>query len=300
MENLKQTSAFKMVLLLNFLARGKYSKEELIDEFSKFAISVNKANITNYIKKIISCNFNIEEFSEKKIRKYCFRENKPELDVSDENLKIFSKVKQLIFSQGRYDIIKYFVEVFYKLSIYVKDEDTRREFSDFDYFSKVNWGLIRALEYHCKTKDIVILDYLLPKGGNKLLWFHLDKIVLDNLSKRLYLYGMLENGYDFSKLPVERIFTIQKVLKRYVPFDFKTEVIEYKISKSAYENTVLEKIETVIKKDEKTVTIQTPVINEFHLVQKLLNYCPDLYYISEGRIKELVKEKLKLIRGIYA
>lgn len=296
---MKNLSIFKTLTLLNFLITNKYSRKQLLQEFQKLQIDIKETSVSNYIKKLKDNNIKIKEEKINKTIFYSVAHSDPELEITPENLKIIYDIKQLLFAQKNYQCIRQAMELFYKVSKYIKNEDIKSEFLDFGYFSTVNWGLIKILESHCETKDILLLDYILPAQGNKLITFHVDKITMSSMSQRLYLYGMLENGYDFFQLPVERIFMVKKVLRRGVKFNFSANVIKYKISKSAFLNTTLEENEIVLDVDNDYATIQTPVINEFNLVQRLLHFCPDLYYISEGKIKNLVKEKLKMLKAGY-
>ena len=191
------------------------------------------------------------------------------------------------------------MQLFYTAAKAIPDEDVKDELTYFDYFSNVNWALVEILENHCKTKDVLLLDYILPVMGNKIIEFHVDKIVMNEISQRMYLYGMLKGGYDFFELPIERIYMVKKVLRKNVKFDFRPCVVKYIVSNSAFKKTSLVENETIVKQDKHYTTIRTPVVNEFELVQRLLHFCPELYYISEGKIKNLVKEKLENLKANY-
>ena len=47
------------------------------------------------------------------------------------------------------------------------------------------------------------------------------------------------------------------------------------------------------------VTIRRPIDDTFFTLQRLLYFCPDLYYISDDKIKNLVKEKLYALKDMY-
>ena len=74
----------------------------------------------------------------------------------------------------------------------------------------------------------------------------------------------------------------------------------YKLVKETLCPTVkLTEKEKVIGKSGNLVTIQTPLTDDFYLVQRMMSFCPDLYYISDERIKKLVKDNLKILKDIY-
>ena len=296
---MKNSSIFRNLILLNLLMKNKYSRKQLVEEYQKMSIDVKETTILNYINKLKKHDIKIQEETINKTIYYYIKNINLGIILNRDNIRLLYDVKQLLFAQKKYQYIKYMMELFYLVSMHIKDTKIKEDFLDFGYFSRINCGLVELLEKHCKTKDILILDYLLPYGGNKFIQFHVDKIMMSSMSQRLYLYGMLENGYDFFQLPIDRIFMVKKVLRTNVRFNFKSTLVTYKVSKNAFLETGLDENEVILNEDEDYVTLQTPVTNEFYLVQRLLNYCPDLYYITEGRIKNLVKEKLEILKANY-
>ena len=69
-------------------------------------------------------------------------------------------------------------------------------------------------------------------------------------------------------------------------------IVEYKISNEILKETSLDAKEKIIHQDEKYTTIQRPIEDKFYMTQRLLHFCPDLYYISDENLKNAVKEKL--------
>ena len=103
------------------------------------------------------------------------------------------------------------MRLFYQLALFIKDMDERREFIDFGYYSTINWYLVTQLEKHCREKNVLILDYILPRGENKYITMHTDSLKVGEFNDRIYLHGVLENCTQFSRLPIDRIFMIKKV-----------------------------------------------------------------------------------------
>lgn len=294
----KKTIIHKILLLLNLLINGKYTRKELVNEFQKFSIKAGQTSILNYINKLRAHNITVNEEKINRAIYYSVANTKNDLELTKENLKVLNDAKNMLFAQKDYKLIRALMELFYKVSDFIKDEEIKKQFLNFGYFSTLNWGLIEILENHCKTKDIVILDYILPEGGNKLIWFHLDKISFSTMSQRLYLHGMFEGATDFFELPIDRIFMVKKVLRKCVKFNFKSNYVTYKVSKSAYLNATTDENE-IAKEEDDFVIIKAPIINEFNLIQRILHFCPDVYYISEGKIKNQVREKLEILKSNY-
>ena len=192
------------------------------------------------------------------------------------------------------------MELFYKISFYIEEDEIKKNFLDFGYFSSVNWGLIEILEKHCFEKNIIVLEYILAKEHKiKLIEFHCSEVKLSKMSQRMYLIGVLKDGQNLFRLPIENIFSIKKVLKRNVKFEIEAQNFTYKITKKLFDKINLEENEEIVEKNNKIVTIKAPLVDEFRQVQRLLYFCPDVLYVSKGKIKDLLIEKLEMIKKNY-
>ena len=74
----------------------------------------------------------------------------------------------------------------------------------------------------------------------------------------------------------------------------------YKVSKTIYEKSFADEKEKIIDKNGDIITIQRPIDDEFLIIQRLLYFCPEIYYISDEKIKMLFKEKLQSVRAYYS
>ena len=98
---------------------------------------------------------------------------------------------------------------------------------------------------------------------------------------------------------LENIFSVKKVVKKNVEFNIETQNFTYKITRKLFDKINLEKNEEVIEKNNKFVTIKAPQNDEFRQVQRLLYFCPDVVFVSKGKIKDLLIEKLEMIKKNY-
>ena len=57
--------------------------------------------------------------------------------------------------------------------------------------------------------------------------------------------------------------------------------------------------ESVLRIEEDKITLERPIDDEFYIIQRLLQFCPKIYYVSDERIRNLLKEKLLLIKAMY-
>lgn len=297
---MKISNVTKILFLLNLLLNKEYTKKELLDEFLKFGVELKEQTLLSYIKKLLSYKLKIEINKKDKEKIYKIDTQNPNICLDDNDIKVLAEIKRLIFAQKNYKYIRELMELFYKLSFYIENTEIKKKFLDFGYFSSVNWGLIDILEEHCAQKDIIILEYILPKENKiKLIEFHCSKVKLSKMSQRMYLIGVLKDGDNLFRLPIENIFSVKKVAKKNVEFNIETQNFTYKITRKLFDKINLEKNEEVIEKNNKFVTIKAPLNDEFRQVQRLLYFCPDVVFVSKGKIKDLLIEKLEMIKKNY-
>ena len=61
----------------------------------------------------------------------------------------------------------------------------------------------------------------------------------------------------------------------------------------------LDKKEMLDEIKNNIATIKRPIEDEFSLIQRLLSFCPELYYISDNNLKNKVIEKLNILKDTY-
>ncbi len=288
----------KLLLLVNILLGKKLSKSDIISEFEKRHVFITKTSVDNYIKILINNGFQIKSEKEKGKNIYSFEFNVEKNTLNEEIEPIFQELKKIIISQKDYNFVKKSVYLFYKIASCF-DRESRLKVANFGYYSVINWFLVNKLEEHCYNKDVILIEYILPNGENKEITIHTDKLCIKGKSARLYLVGAIACNSCFSSLPVDRIFTIKKVLRKKVRFDLPVRLLEYTISKKNFEEFGLEDGEMLLSTENEKVTISAPIIDEFMLVQRILEHCPDVYYISDEKIKSMVFEKLKTLEKMY-
>ena len=288
----------RLLFLIFILTSKKCSKKDIISEFSKKNINLSKTTIDNYFKTLKNNGIKINSESKKGTKQYFLAPIEEKISLDDKTESIFKELKKIIVSKKNYYDIKNAIYMFYKISLLYKEEDIKRT-ANFGYFSTLNWFLINELETHCHNKDIIEIEYILPEGKSKNITIHADKLVIKWNSNRLYLSGTIGESYLFSHLPVDRIFKINKTIRKKACFDLSTKILKYTTSKQNLEEAGLSDNETIIKTDNEKVTILVSVKDEFSIVQRLLYFCPDVYEISDEKIKNTVLDKLKTTEKLY-
>ena len=293
------SSAYRILYLLNLLSKKDYTKNELIEEFEKKGIKLSSSTVSLYINKLVKNGVNISILKEKNRNVYHFQRIPAKLDLSEEELSILYDVKKLLFTQKDHNKIRKVIRLFYKLAFVSKNEEIKSGLLDFGYYSSINWPLVRILEKHCREKNIIQLDYILPKGENKKLIIHLDDIRIGDWSNKIYLWGAFEGSNYLSYLPFDKIYMVEKVIQKNVPFDSTITTLTYKISRKLYDDIQLNSKENLVELNDKFAVISRPLEDNFYIIQRLMSFCPDLYYISDENIKNKVKEKLSILKASY-
>lgn len=298
MEDIKKTSSYRVLFLLNMLYDKECSKNEIIEKFKKNNIKINKTTVSNYINKLKNSGIPVVIKQIKNINYYTIDKNTPP-SLNFIELSALSAAKNLLISSKNLEIIKKAIRIFYKFALHIKDNDTKYELLNFNYYSKINWSLVKKLNEHCKNKDIIAIDYITSNEKIKTLIIHADMIKIGDMSDRLYLSCILNGDNKLSQLPVDKIFAIKKVVKKCVKMGLKMRVLTYKISKKALQETSLGTKEKLVEIKNDIATIQCPLYDTFFTLQRLMSFCPELYYISDETLRNLVKEKLSNLKSIY-
>ena len=296
---MQNSSICRILFLLKLLSEKDYTKKELIAEFERIGIKVSSASINSYINKLKQNKIDIKINKKKNENVYHFQRQPMQFDLSDNEIAVIQDIKKLLFAQKNYNKIRKVIRLFCKLIFVARGDELRSNLLDFGYYSSLNWSLVRTLEKHCKNKDVILIDYILSEGKNKKLIIHADDLRIGDWSNRLYLWGALDKSQYLSYIPVDKIFMIEKVIEKNVPFEISQNVLIYHISKKLYEEINLDKKEKLVFLDERFAIIERPLEDNFFIIQRLMSFCPDLYYISDEKIKNKVKEKLKILKASY-
>ena len=296
---MKNSSTYRVLYLLNLLTKKDLTKNEIINEFSKIKENVSKTSISTYINKLIKNDFKIEILNKKNSNIYHLEPIKSKLTIDSAELKAFNDIKKVLIAQKDYNKIRKFIRILYKFVLHIEDSEKAQKFFDFGYYSKINRTLVDKLKKHCENKDLIEIDYVLTTGKNRKISLWAYDIKIADWSDRMYLWCMFEYSDTLSYLPVDRIYMVNKVKKKNKAFKIKTNVLTYTISKKIYEDSEKDSKEKVIKIEDKYITLQREVDDEFYLIQRLMSFCPDLYYISDNKIKNTVIEKLNQLKSSY-
>lgn len=290
---------YKALFLLNMLSHKPYNKAEIIAEFKRNNVQISKSSITNYIEKLKAFNIPIKTNRINGVDTYSLNKQDIMIDISEREALIAQDVKKLLMLERDYENIRCAIALFYKFALLTPNLETRSQLADFGYYSTINWELVKELQYHCSKKNIIEIDYILPQGGNRIMTMHVDDVYMGNWSERLYLRGTFVFAPQFSQLPIDRIFMVRRVVDERIRFDIETEVLTYKIHKDLANSMEFENQEILSCYEGDLAVVKRPIDDNFALIQRLLYFCPDLYYVSNDFIRSRVQEKLLILKDMY-
>lgn len=298
-KELKDKRTYKALFLLNLLSYKPYSKNEIIYEFAKNKVNISRTSIANYLEKLKAYNIPIITKEKNGIEIYSLDKKQLCLDITAHEATIAQDVKKLLILQKDLDFIRIAMRLFYKFALLVPEVETRAKLADFGYYSTIDWRLVEELKQHCRDKNVIEIDYILPDGGSKCVNFHADELLIGSWSEKIYLKGVFEHATVFSRLPIDRIYMVRRIVSELERFDLEMEVLTYKIDAQAAKEMHCDMCEAITKYEGDYAYVKRPIDDNLQVIQKLLYFCPNLYYISDKDIKKRVEDKLYVLKDMY-
>ena len=100
------SSTYKILHLLYLLTNGQCTKNDIVDDFKKLGININKPSINKYIERLQKNHLAIETLKEKNENLYKFNQEVPFLAFSEKEMQVISDIKKLLVAQKNYNNIR--------------------------------------------------------------------------------------------------------------------------------------------------------------------------------------------------
>lgn len=296
-EDTRDKATYRALFVLNLLSCAEYDRNQLIEELHKLDYKISKTTISNYIEQLILHGIPILKRKVKGKYFYSIDKKKIYSDFSEPELSLSDSLKKLLIAEKDYRSLRKAIIIYYKFALKTSNIDSRKELADFGYFSTLNWRLVNELEIHCREKNLIKLEYMLPQGEFKDINFIADRIKVGDWTNRLYLSGVFSGAQKISNLPIDRICMVKETLKKHERLDFEAPILVYKVKKQAYQSMPEQKSE-LVSFDKDIAIIKRP-LDDFNIAQRLLHFCPHLLYISDNNLKKILEEKLNMLKELY-
>lgn len=176
--------------------------------------------------------------------------------------------------------------------------------SDFSFlriistFLKMDFELIKKLNYYCEKEKFIILEYYSPNSGLKEIGLRAQKISLEN--ERLYLWGYNPELRESQYLRLDRVKKVNVISIK------ETEVVNENFVKALYkllnqdtENFVPDELQKVLKIENREIFIEEKIKNRFGFIQKILTYGEDCVVLEPLDIKEEIIFTIGEVLKIY-
>lgn len=297
-ENLQEQSALRILFLLNLLYEKPLNKDEITLEFKKSGVELAKSTLNNYIEKLKNFDIPIEIKKEKNVN-YYFINKEDHIELSDSELECSRDVKKLLLLEKNPDTIRKAMRLFYKFALRTRDEAARRSLTDFDFYSKIDWKLVKELKNHAKNNDLISIEYIKQDSERMVIKLYPISIEASEWSDRIYLNCIFRGSKKFSKLPLDKIFKIKETIETKKRIDIEMDVLTYRVAKDIYKKTKIDKVEHAHAVTNSILEVERPLNDDFRVIQRLMYFCPELYYISDENIKNKVIEKLNELKDTY-
>ncbi len=174
--------------------------------------------------------------------------------------------------------------------------------SDFDFlrvvsvFMKMDFDLIKKLNYFCEKEKFVVLDYQSPNSGLKEISLVAKYLSLEN--SRLYLWGHSFELDELQYLRVDRIKNIKVISLKEVDIQQKDfPVSKYKLINQDVKNFFADENQKVLEISDSEILIEEPIKNRFLFVQKILSYGEDCVVLEPIELRE---EIISVIKGVLS
>lgn len=175
--------------------------------------------------------------------------------------------------------------------------------SDFNFlqvisgFLKLDFELVKKINYYCEKEKFIILEYNSPNSGLKEIGLRAQKISLENA--RLYLWGYNSELKELQYLRIDRIKKVKVVsIKETESADDNFPKSLYKLLNQNVDNFVPDEGQNVLKFENGEIFIEEKIENRFSFIQKILTYGEDCVVLEPSDIREeiifAVGEVLKL------
>jgi hypothetical protein len=156
---------------------------------------------------------------------------------------------------------------------------------------------LKELNYHCSKKHEITVLYNSP-SGTKPIRIRCVEIKYDRNTRKIHLWGEIEN-YDYlSCLRADKIVCIENVARHHLIKESEGIFVDYKLKKEALETVNLKEDEEILKTDNNAVFIRAKVRNNFNFLQRLALLGEKVLRTDAVKGKEMLK-KLKETRAVY-
>ncbi len=291
MENLDNiaNSGFRVFSILQKILNNPVSKEELCDGFSEDTLAI-------YLNTLKA--FGVEVFRpSRKSSFYALKKVPNFADFSEKDIKVLTKIKENLAQKASWKDVLTYNSFLLKLSAFTDEKIANKLKSVVAQkpFGQEEHEKISLLQKYIEAKTPLLLGYDSPRSNKN--YFKILPKYLKLQNKKLYLWCLDNSIEDARYLRVERIFDIKILEEAYEDkFESNYAICEI-LNPSLFESDADAQ---VLKTTPEKLLVKYHFENSFEFIQKILNFGLDCRILEPEEMREKFKQKLNLMRIIYA
>ena len=294
-------TGYRMLKILKLLIEKPCSTYEINEAFKEdvhLQKTVSDDMICLYVNSLRKIGCDISRPSKTNSFCYVLNTNPFLFEITKQHSKIIETILRSLVKNNDWrlllDVCEFFKEV---KEVCSKDSDL-----DFlrvvSVFMKMDFDLIKKLNYFCEKEKFVVLEYQSPNSGLKEISLVAKYLSLEN--SRLYLWGHSFELGELQYLRVDRIKNIKVISLKEVDVEKKDfPVAKYKLLNQDVKNFLADENQSVLKIIGREVFIEEPIKNKFLFVQKILSYGEDCVVLEPLELREEIVSIIKEVLRLY-
>lgn len=296
--NLMSLTGYRTLVIFGLLLNSPQSINELNlafehNQYIKEKFSQDSLRL--YINALREIGCDISKASKANNYKFHLNSHPFEFVIKDTQISAVKKLLKNLYEKTTIDELEKIENLISGLIGKTKDLDTQNRLQSLLLLKKIDTVLFKDLKRYCKDKNQINFDYKITSNETKTFDFIADKLFIK--SSKLYLSGKdLSHDGKNSFLPVDKIVGINSI--KYSKSN--ENILPTKVVCEIYDKQYLLKPdEKLLKEEDKKLTIEISSINEFAIMQRVLQLGNKCKVIEPTDFKTRIIEKLKEMEKRY-
>lgn len=299
--NKVSSTGYRLFFILQLLMQGGVSKTEILEKINENALiaKVSPDTIRLDINTLKAAGFEITTAGKSLGYKYFLHWNPLKINFTASEIRAFNQSKRVLMDLCEWQTIMNVYEVFARIAKFIKDDKMAQEFMNFDYFSNVDFRILKQLNVCCKNNNSIKITYNSPRSGDKTIEIVCKEIVYKKEQRKLYLWGISPQYKGLTYLRIDKISKIicTDLIKHTSELKFKT--CKYRLRHTIGQNFKIHDNEKITQNTPEFIEIEAIVYSEFYFIQILLSYGRHCFWVQDGKIRRELVKKLKKMRELY-
>lgn len=293
------TTLFRALFLLKLLLVKPLSIPEIKEIFINNQIigpkvSDDTIRMTMATLKSVGCEFS--KPSVKNNFRYKIIKSPFKFNLNNEDIKFLADLREQLAPYISWENLTKINDLYDLLSQNICQEENNFDITKEAIFSQIDLNILDELIKLCEQKIFISILYN-SKNILKNMNIIPDFLKFENNSVYLWCYNEKRNAYSY--LNVSRIKKINKLLPEKEIPEIEPNIVKLKINKNYYDSLSSTNKTKIIEKQDDFYTVEVEYLNEFYIIQKILELSYNCQVLEPENIRNKVIEKLKNMQSLY-